>query len=1017
MNLDSLIKIRKEWVKSSKENTFDFDNILSGLYVDPTHFIFELIQNAEDVKACNVKFDLFDDNIDFYHDGKDFDINDINGVTGIGISTKVDDILSIGKFGVGFKSVFAISETPHIYSGEYKIRIDDFVIPTILDDEMDFSNSQYHTLIRLPLIHKKRTREELFKSISLKLANLNLKTILFLRNIEKVFWQCGNRSDFYEKEVYESIENYKKVKLKTSTIEEYFLIFENEVEIGYKKIKIEIAFKLEKNYDGKEKITSEKESNLFVFFPTEKPTDLNFLIQSPFKTTPNRENIPMDDPQNNILLESIATLTADCLLQIKKLGFLDVDFLNLLPIDPEIKEKNHIYSIIFDSIRKKFLNEELLPTSVKSEYSNAGNVILARGKDLTEFLSPDDINHLYSKRNWLDTNITYDRTRDLRDYLLKELNVEEVEFVDFARKLTIEFLKTKSDIWMIGFYSRLLEQQSLWGYNGILRTKPIIRLENGDQESPFDNNGKIRVYLPTENQTEYKTVKKALTENNNSLRFLKELGLKEPDLFSEIEEFILPKYRNEKNVKDENYINDFEKIVKAYDKIPSEHKENFKEELKDTKFILSINNITSEECLKNSSEVYFKDKNLVNYFQGYESVYFVPDLLFKQNETKVKTLLKDLGVTSIPRRISIEGTLNDAERNSLIFTPYAKDIQQTDIDLQGLDTFLYDLDSEKSFLIWELLLRAISDLSSSQAKDFFLGEMSWKYYSYYSVKFDSRFLKTLKDTRWMLNSENQFFIPNEIKFSELNESYLKDSPNIEVLINILGLKNESDAYSALPEDQRKKLELIKNIPFEDLERFTSEIEKAKKDSQREKWKEDVEPDYVISRISDLDPELIITLDRSNQTTNDSEDRDNNDSLYKHIKPKYSNYNDIGNWGEKYVINSLKDKYKDNREIEVILLNTEYSKGRGYDIVIKENETEIEYIEVKSKTENGKELIEVTGAQWEFARKLYDNGEGDKYIFYIVHNTGTLAADIRVLKNPIKLWKEGKLYAHPVNFKL
>ncbi|MBI4850103.1 MAG: hypothetical protein HY808_16270 [Nitrospirae bacterium] len=56
-------------------------------------------------------------------------------------------------------------------------------------------------------------------------------------------------------------------------------------------------------------------------------------------------------------------------------------------------------------------------------------------------------------------------------------------------------------------------------------------------------------------------------------------------------------------------------------------------------------------------------------------------------------------------------------------------------------------------------------------------------------------------------------------------------------------------------------------------------------------------------------------------------------------------------------------------------------------------------------------------QWEFARKLFDSGDGEKYWIYKVVNAGQENAKIEKLQNPIKLWKEGRLYAHPVNIKL
>jgi len=64
-----------------------------------------------------------------------------------------------------------------------------------------------------------------------------------------------------------------------------------------------------------------------------------------------------------------------------------------------------------------------------------------------------------------------------------------------------------------------------------------------------------------------------------------------------------------------------------------------------------------------------------------------------------------------------------------------------------------------------------------------------------------------------------------------------------------------------------------------------------------------------------------------------------------------------------------------------------------------------------------DILNITGPQWELARKLYNENNGDKYKIYIVKNAGTENAKIEILENPTKLWKDGKLYAHPVRFRL
>lgn len=67
--------------------------LFDQLYSDRTHFIYELLQNAED--ACErarsgterkfaVHFELYPDKLEVRHNGIPFDENDIRGICGIG---------------------------------------------------------------------------------------------------------------------------------------------------------------------------------------------------------------------------------------------------------------------------------------------------------------------------------------------------------------------------------------------------------------------------------------------------------------------------------------------------------------------------------------------------------------------------------------------------------------------------------------------------------------------------------------------------------------------------------------------------------------------------------------------------------------------------------------------------------------------------------------------------------------------------------------------------------------------
>ena len=121
-------KIREENIARYGWDTAVLD-LLGQLYSERTHFIFELIQNAEDAGATELAFELFEDRLELRHDGRPFTEADVRGVCGVGQSGKSGDLTAIGKFGIGFKSVYAYTQSPRIHSGGEHFRIENYVRP------------------------------------------------------------------------------------------------------------------------------------------------------------------------------------------------------------------------------------------------------------------------------------------------------------------------------------------------------------------------------------------------------------------------------------------------------------------------------------------------------------------------------------------------------------------------------------------------------------------------------------------------------------------------------------------------------------------------------------------------------------------------------------------------------------------------------------------------------------------------------------------------------------------------
>ena len=106
------------------------DKLLPHRYGDRTHFIYELLQNAEDALARrptwtgprSVAFHIAPTELRVRHFGIPFDEADIRSICGIGESTKDPGLTEIGRFGIGFKSVYAYTDRPEVHSGSRGLR-------------------------------------------------------------------------------------------------------------------------------------------------------------------------------------------------------------------------------------------------------------------------------------------------------------------------------------------------------------------------------------------------------------------------------------------------------------------------------------------------------------------------------------------------------------------------------------------------------------------------------------------------------------------------------------------------------------------------------------------------------------------------------------------------------------------------------------------------------------------------------------------------------------------------------
>ncbi len=163
-----------------------------SMYSDPTHFVYEILQNADDSGATEVVCKLSKNELQIEHDGEPFTEENVKAITSFGKSTSRDDLVKTGRFGVGFKSVFAFTATPIIISGDEHFQI--YGLYRVKEHPYPDNFSRSRTRIVLPFNHESEqpdyvedlmSQEEAYSKISTCLTTLNMNTLLFTRRRHK----------------------------------------------------------------------------------------------------------------------------------------------------------------------------------------------------------------------------------------------------------------------------------------------------------------------------------------------------------------------------------------------------------------------------------------------------------------------------------------------------------------------------------------------------------------------------------------------------------------------------------------------------------------------------------------------------------------------------------------------------------------------------------------------------------------------------------------------------------------
>ena len=608
------------------------------LYTDKSHFIYELLQNAEDAGASEILFLQTDNGLEVFHDGRPFTIENLSALCDIGMSSKARNFNQIGEFGVGFKSVFSICERVQVYSRPseitenrpaFSIEIQNFIKPIDIDNEI--VPEGYTTRFVFPYCAGKdfsgyKSVSDLKSALNSRLSSLGCDTLLFMHHLKTIKYriqydECNKKGSY--KLVSERINYFcNQVRFYIDDVPSSikYLRYTKNLPSNTQK-SVDIAYQIQTDKNGKDIFVPTDNPFISVYFPTETESKLSFIVQGPYRTTPNRSSIPFDDRENMALAELTSSLLKESVLDIKDRGNLTLSFLALLPFKYPERIEKWLFSPLLDMTVSLFEKEKILPT-VNGTYVNAENAVIARSQDLVDVfhgkllteLIPEEVDHYFAQTSkmqksvsryktleWLPTALT-ETSKEfsiLHNFLSVNLHIRTIRPDDLYRYLSknIDFFRRRNDLWFDLFYNfmqklsttTMLFHKASSVNRGSFLSIPFLKTNTGRFEAPYTYDRGTwtpNVYLPDNNSLKgVRYVDRSVYERHhvfiNSV-----LGLGKPDTFLHFCQRLRKNYKKRYSLDDQSYIDDINECIQYLSR--DEYKEKMREELKDKDYIKCI---------------------------------------------------------------------------------------------------------------------------------------------------------------------------------------------------------------------------------------------------------------------------------------------------------------------------------------------------------------------------------------------------------------------------------------------
>ena len=843
-------------------------------YSDQAHFVYELLQNADDAGATWVRFELHRHELVFRHNGKKFftvsnpeteaedqqsgRLGHVNAIVAIGMSQKLianKEGNQIGKFGVGFKSVFRYANNPQIYDDNIRFKIERKIVPSVID--CDYQGRQPgETVFVFPFDNGDVDKS--YSEVANKVQTLQCP-LLFLRNLIEIQYHLEERNGIYTKECSEwqtfefHADSVSVNPLRTRSV--FLRHCEDRLDIQLFTRRLDGGEEVSVGYvmeDGRP--IAMPGIGAFCFFQTDVPTGLSFIVHAPFLLTDNRQGIKDDSTRddngvmhqghNGRMVDGVTTLAADAIWVFTKLKTRRIteEIINVVPARTSVcfsLPTDNLFRQKFDLIRGKFINVfRFLPVvPVGDDYVMAKDCVWPFDEGLNELLRGAHIEELFgcNKRNWgfaAYPGVRNGLSKAIQGcfkYIFRNGTLGEFLYRIFGNPKSLsdvvcalkpEFVQNQTCEWR-----RLLYEQIVAAHytKDFLAKKNILLNQKWQVVPAYDQDGRERLWLSTDGVADVHVVNASLLSDPNVLCLVNILELKtieKPSRKNQMLKLIAEGFA--RAIGANEYMQIFKQVFDFYLEEPQSQKD-IVDAMKNAPSLYAnkCSDCGNEYLVPNElyprqeKYLYIKTDDFDEYLADLECAYTIDidsyvKVCGESVRTNLQSFLKSLGMHDviIPIKLNTgEMALNCCQEN---FRRYSNINHQDKLVANCMAT-------------WNLLVNFVR-VHCKETRPFL------NYMMYQSNDEDgvvvSSTLAMMREIKWLIDTNGVPRSPSDIYVEDLNAFYTFDTWPARQLADAIGLKRRT--MESLSEVDMAALELGRRLKAIGIVEITeNDIEKIK----------------------------------------------------------------------------------------------------------------------------------------------------------------------------------------------